>query len=34
LNADVWSNAKKLDDTDREALGKRFTEKEVKEVVD
>jgi hypothetical protein len=34
LNADIWNNAEKLDDTDMEALGKRFNEKEVKEVVD
>jgi hypothetical protein len=34
LNVDIWNNAEKLDDTDSETLSRRFTEKEVKDVVD
>jgi hypothetical protein len=34
LNAEIWENAEKLDDRDREILSRRFTEQEVKDVVD
>ncbi|KAK1570145.1 hypothetical protein QYE76_027234 [Lolium multiflorum] len=34
LNAEIWENAEKLDDRDREILSRRFTEQEVKNVVD
>jgi hypothetical protein len=34
LSGDVWNSAEKLNDTDRKDLNKRFTEEEVKSVVD
>jgi hypothetical protein len=34
LSADVWSSEERLNDTDRENLSRRFTEEEVKNVVD
>jgi hypothetical protein len=34
LNGDIWSNDEKLNDIDMENMSRRFTEEEVKNVID